>query len=145
MAEIKIRQLQEKDLANGFLESLDSLRKTSNIDKKRARSILKKMKGTKNYFVYIAELDSEIIGAATVFIEQKFIHNGGLVGHIEDVAVRKQFQGKGVGQKLVKALLLQAKKSGCYKTILDCNDDLIPFYQKIGFKHYSNSMRVDHK
>jgi len=144
MNDIKIRELKEKDLFNGFLESLDSLRKASDSSPKKAKEIFKKIKSDKNYKIYIAILDSRVVGTATIFIEQKFIHDGGRVGHIEDVSVRKKYKDKGIGQKIVKALLEYAKKKGCYKTILDCTDDLIPFYEKIGFKRHSNSMRFDH-
>jgi len=144
MNDIKIRELKEKDLFNGFLESLDSLRKASDSSPKKAKEIFKKIKSDKNYKIYIAILDSRVVGTATIFIEQKFIHDGGKVGHIEDVAIRKNYKDKGIGQKIVKALLEYAKKKGCYKTILDCTDDLIPFYEKIGFKRHSNSMRFDH-
>ena len=144
MTDIKIRELEEKDLFNGFLESLDSLRKASDLSPKKAKEVFKKIKSDKNYRIYVAVLDSKIVGTTTLFIEQKFIHDGGKVGHIEDVAVRKEYQNKGIGQKVVKALLEYAKKEGCYKTILDCTDDLIPFYEKIGFKRHSNSMRFNH-
>lgn len=144
MADVKIRELEEKDLSNGFLESLDSLRKASNLNPKKAKEVFRKIKSDPNYIIYVAILDSKVVGATTLFIEQKFIHDGGLVGHIEDVAVRKEYQGKGIGQKLVKALLEHAKKKGCYKTILDCTDDLVQFYEKIGLKRHSNSMRIDH-
>ena len=144
MDDIKIRELEEKDLFNGFLESLDSLRKTSDLSPKKAKEIFKKIKSDKNYKVYVAVLNSKIVGTATIFIEQKFIHSGGKVGHIEDVSIRKKFQDKGVGQKIVKALLEYAKKKGCYKTILDCTDDLVSFYEKIGFKRHSDSMRFDY-
>ena len=77
-------------------------------------------------------------------IEQKFIHDGGLVGHIEDVVVRKDYEGKGIGIKLVTSLLERAKEKNCYKTILDCNDNVKQFYERIGFKRESNGMRYDH-
>ena len=144
MTDVKIRELEEKDLSNGFLESLDSLRKASNLDPKKAKEIFKKIKSDPDCIIYVAVLDSKIIGATTLLIEQKFIHDGGLVGHIEDVVVRKEYQGSGIGQKLVKSLLEYAKKKGCYKIILDCADDLVPFYEKIGFKRHSNSMRIDY-
>ena len=144
MDNIKIRELKEKDLFNGFLESLDSLRKASDLSPKKAKEVFKKIKSDKNYKIYVAILDSKVVGTATIFIEQKFIHDGGKVGHIEDVAIRKNYKDKGIGQKIVKALLEYAKKKGCYKTILDCTDDLIPFYEKIGFQRHSNSMRFDH-
>ena len=144
MSVVKIRKLQRKDIYNGFLLSLDSLRKSSDIKPKKANMIFKKISKNSDLMIYVAIEDKKVIGAASVLIEQKFIHNGGKVGHIEDVAVRKEFQGKGVGQRLVNGLLQYAKKRGCYKTILDCSDDLIPFYENLGFKRYSNSMRFDH-
>jgi len=144
MTDVKIRKLQKKDLYNGFLTSLDSLRKASNIKPEKANAVFEKISKNPNQITYVAIKDSKVIGSACILIEQKFIHNGGRVGHIEDVVVEKKFQGKGVGQRLVQALLEYAKKQGCYKTILDCADDLVPFYENLGFKRYSNSMRVDH-
>ena len=144
MTDVKIRELQEKDLFNGFLESLDSLRKASDLDPKKAKSIFKKIKSRSDHIIYVAVQDSKVIGSATIFIEPKFIHDGSSVGHIEDVVVRKDQQGEGIGQKLIEALLEYAEKKGCYKTVLDCKDEVMPFYKKLGFKHHSNSMRFDH-
>ncbi|MDE1766909.1 MAG: GNAT family N-acetyltransferase [Thaumarchaeota archaeon] len=145
MTEIKIRKLQKKDLANGFLHSLDSLRKASDLSPGKARAIFESISSDPNEAVYVAAIGSKVVGAASIIIEQKFIHKGGKAGHIEDVVVAKEFQGKGIGQKVVQALLEHAEKKGCYKTILDCSDDLIPFYEKLGFKKYSNAMRFDHR
>ena len=142
---VKIRQLQEKDLFNGFLESLDSLRKASDLNPKKAKTIFKKMKSVPDHAIYVAVHDSKIIGSATIFVEQKFIHKGGKVGHIEDVVVSKEYQGEGVGLKLIKVLIQYAERKGCYKTVLDCTDEVMPFYKKLGFKHFSNSMRFDHR
>ena len=79
-----------------------------------------------------------------MLIEPKFIHQGGLVGHIEDVVVDKNYQGKKIGEKIMKYLLEIAQKRGCYKTILDCTDDVKKFYEKLGFKLTANEMRYDH-
>lgn len=144
MTEIKIRKLQKKDLYNGFLYSLDSLRDTSGIASRKARSTFDRISKNPNEIIYVAVMDLKIVGAASIIIEQKFIHDGGKVGHIEDVVVAKEFQGRGIGQKIVRSLLKYAQKKGCYKTILDCTDELVPFYKKIGFKLHSNSMRFDH-
>jgi len=43
MPEIIIREIEENDLEKGFLESLDFLRKASDIDKNKAKEILKKI------------------------------------------------------------------------------------------------------
>jgi len=144
MNQVKIRQIQENDLSQGFLESLDSLRKVSDLEEDNAKRVLKKIRSNQNHIIMVAELDGQIVGSITLLIEPKFIHQGGLVGHIEDVVVRSEFQGKGIGEQLVNAALEYAKNHGCYKTILDCDDNVKPFYEKIGFKRNSNAMRFNH-
>jgi len=144
MPEIIIREIEEDDLEKGFLETLDFLRNASGIDKNKAREILKDIKQNPNHIIYVAIDNKKIVGSTTLLIEQKFIHDGGLVGHIEDVVVRKDYEGKGIGIKLVTSLLERAKGKNCYKTILDCKDDVKQFYERIGFKRESNGMRYDH-
>ena len=144
MSDIKIRDIVELDIENGFLESLDSLKPASNLDRKTALDILKKIIHNPDHIIHIAEIDEKIVGSTTLFIEQKFIHNGGKVGHIEDVVVSKEFEGRGIGMKLVVSLLEKAEAMNCYKTILDCKKELIPFYERIGFKQESNQMRYNH-
>jgi len=144
MSEIKIRDIVESDIDIGFLESLDNLKNASNLDKDTARNILKKIIENPDHIIHVAEVDGKIIGSTTLLIEQKFIHKGGKVGHIEDVVVSKEFEGRGIGIKLVTSLLEVSKTKNCYKTILDCKDELIPFYERIGFKQESNQMRYNH-
>ena len=144
MSEIEIREIRENDLENGFLETLDFLRKASDLDKSKAKEILEKIKQNPNQIIHVAIDDKKIVGCITLLIEQKFIHDGGLVGHIEDVVVRKDYEGKGIGIELVISMLEYAKRKNCYKTILDCKDDVKQFYERIGFKHESNGMRYDH-
>jgi glucosamine-phosphate N-acetyltransferase len=62
------------------------------------------------------------------------IHNLGIVGHIEDIAVAKDQQGKKLGLKIIQALDFIAEKTGCYKSILDCSEANEGFYVKCGFK-----------
>ena len=144
MSDIIVRKILESDLDSGFLESLDSLRKSSDLDKNKAKEILKKINQNPNHTIFVAQYQGRIIGSTTLLIEQKFIHGGGKVGHIEDVVVSKEFQSRGVGVIIIKAVLEYAKSQGCYKTILDCDDSVRLFYEKIGFARHSNGMRYDH-
>lgn len=144
MTEVSIRKLEEKDLSNGFLTSLDSLRKASDIDSAKAKEIFKKINDNSDHNIFVAVLNDKVVGSTTLLIEQKFIHKGGLVGHIEDVVVNKEAQGQKIGERLILAALEYAKNAGCYKTILDCLDDVKPFYEKLGFKLHANAMRFDH-
>ena len=144
MTDFDIRILEEKDLFTGFLTSLDSLKKASDLNEEKAKDVFKKIKSNPNHQIFVVILDDKVIGSTTLLIEPKFIHQGGKVGHIEDVVIAKEFQGSGIGEKLINFVLDYAKKNDCYKTILDCSDDVKPFYEKIGFKKHSNGMRFDH-
>ncbi|MBM2818416.1 MAG: putative glucosamine 6-phosphate N-acetyltransferase [Nitrosarchaeum sp.] len=141
---ITIRKLQKEDLWNGFLTTLDSLRQASDIDKKIAEKVFDKINQNPEHVIAVAVIDGKIVGSTTLLIEIKFIHNGGKVGHIEDVVVNKEHQGKGLGEKIVNYILKYAGDEGCYKTILDCVDEVKPFYEKLGFRHNANALRFDH-
>ncbi|MDC0451364.1 GNAT family N-acetyltransferase [Nitrosopumilus sp.] len=144
MTDLIIRELEEKDFKNGFLTTLDVLRETSSMSEDKALEIFKKIKSNPEHIIIIAEIEGKVIGSTTLLIEPKFIHQGGVVGHIEDVVVDKKFQGKKIGEKIIIQVLEIAKNHGCYKTILDCSDNVKPFYEKLGFKHNSNELRFDH-
>ena len=144
MREPVIRELREDDLENGFLTTLDSLRQTSGIDSDKAREIFERIDSNPDHTIVIAELDGKIVASTTLLIEPKFIHKGGLVGHIEDVVVKRDFQGQKIGEKITRHILEFARSRGCYKTILDCTDEVRPFYEKMGFKHTVNGLRFDH-
>ena len=144
MDEPIIRELEENDFKKGFLNALDTLKETSNITEDKALEIFKNIKSNPKHIIVVAEINDKIVGSTTLLIEPKFIHQGGIVGHIEDVVVDKKFQGKKIGEKIIVHILEIAKNHGCYKTILDCSDNIKPFYEKLGFKHNSNELRFDH-
>ena len=89
MSELIIRKIIESDLENNFLESLDNLKKASDLDKGIAKNILKGILDDSKHIIHVAELNGKIVGSTTLLIEQKFIHKGGIVGHIEDVVVKE--------------------------------------------------------
>ena len=144
MSDPIIRELRKEDLGNGFLTTLDSLRQTSDIDQNKAEEIFEKINSNPDHVIVVAELDGKIVGTYNTSDRDKIYSQGGLVGHIEDVVVDKNFQGQKIGEKIMKYLLEFAKNRGCYKTILDCTDDVKPFYEKLGFKHIANELRFDH-
>ena len=144
MDEPIIRELEENDFKRGFFNVLDTLRETSNITEDKTLEIFKNIKSNPKHIIIVAEINGKIVGSTTLLIEPKFIHQGGIVGHIEDVVVSKEFQGKKIGKKIIKYVLELAKNHGCYKTILNCSDDVKAFYEEIGFKDHSNELRFNH-
>ena len=144
VSKLVVRSLERGDLTCGFLETLDSLKSTSGMRQEKAEEIFDMTETDPNRIIAVAIIDRRVVGTATLLVEQKFIHCGGMTGHIEDVAVHKDHQGAGVGTAVVQFLLEAARVRGCYKTILDCKDDLVPYYERLGFRLYSNGMRIDH-
>jgi GNAT superfamily N-acetyltransferase len=95
---------------------------------KRLRSTL----GTYYITVIVDKADDQLVAAATLFVERKHIHAGGSAGPIEEVVVSAKTQGKGLGLKLVRGLKEMGEQLGCYKTILDCGEAKVGFYEKCG-------------
>ncbi len=143
--DIRIRELEAKDITHGFLATLDALRPaSSSMDVDKARKILGRIDRNQDHVIVVAEKEGAVVGAATLLIEPKFIHDGGLAGHIEDVAVHSDFQGRGIGRMIILHLLKTARDRGCYKTVLDCTEDVRPFYEELGFRRAADQLRVDH-
>jgi glucosamine-phosphate N-acetyltransferase len=135
-----IRLLAPGDFDNGFFETLNSLRETG-ITAREAERILESRPS--NIRTYVLLVDSQVAATATLLIEQKFIHRGGIVGHIEDVATRPNFRGRGLARRLIEYLIDEARAAGCYKVILDCDAEVEPFYERIGFRPAGRCMRVN--
>ncbi|PIO68223.1 acetyltransferase, GNAT family [Teladorsagia circumcincta] len=87
--------------------------------------------------------NGRVVGAATLVIEWKFIHQAGCRGRVEDVVVDKDMRGKKMGALLNRVLVGLAKKVGVYKLSLECKDSLIPFYELYGYsKDVGNNFLV---
>ena len=61
MSEITIRELEKKDLWNGFLTTLDSLRTASDIDKNTAESVFDKIRSNPDHIIAVAEYEGKIV------------------------------------------------------------------------------------
>jgi glucosamine-phosphate N-acetyltransferase len=143
----EVREIKEGDLKKGYFSTLKNLSELGSVEEsmERAGQILNNIISNPLHRIFVAidKETSEVIGATTLLVEQKFIHSGGKAGHIEDVVTRKGFEGLGIGSALICHALHFAKTAGCYKVVLDCSDTNIKFYQKAGFKVHETSMRFD--
>ncbi|RMZ74337.1 glucosamine 6-phosphate N-acetyltransferase [Pyrenophora seminiperda CCB06] len=130
------RPLERKDYANGFLDVLRVLTTVGDITEEQWNKRYDWMSARNDEYFLLCITDSSnaIVGTGALIVERKFIHQLGLVGHIEDIAVAKDQQGKKLGLRIIQALDFVAEKVGCYKTILDCSEANEGFYVKCGFK-----------
>jgi dTDP-glucose pyrophosphorylase/GNAT superfamily N-acetyltransferase len=93
-------------------------------------------------YILVLRYEDQIVGTGSLLVEQKLTHNMGKVGHIEDVVVDLQYRGLGLARQMIELLICMAQDNNCYKVILDCSDDLIGFYGKMGFEKSANTMRL---
>ena len=146
-----IREIEEKDIeSGGLLEVLENLAPVGGLTMPAAKMILKEIRSNPLHKIFVAVTQEGlgrglVIGTTTLLVEPKFIFGGGRVGHIEDVAVRAGYQRKGIGFKLVNYATEQAVAMRCVRTVLDCSDENVPFYKKIGYSYHGNTMKIEHK
>ena len=130
-----IRPIALDDYERGVLDVLRVLTTVGDISKEKwAAQFAYWKKHNDQYFtVVITDKSQAVVAVGTVLIERKLIHECGLVGHIEDIAVDKTQQGKKLGLRLINALTAIGKSQGAYKVILDCSDHNVAFYEKCGY------------
>ena len=143
-----IRELRKDDLNTSFFKLLSQLGGgTKNFLGRFAKKPdvhdlwSKYLSGIARTFVFIHE--DKIVGVASILMEEKMLKGGSSVGHIEDVVVDKTERSLGIGKALISRCVEAAKDFGCYKVILDCSEENIPFYVKCGFAPHSYCMRLD--
>jgi len=145
--DLHMRPLAQTDLSRSHLKVLSVLTSTPDLTQAQYVQAFNRLRSCPDtYFtlVIISRETDQIVGVGSVFLEQKFTRNLGTVGHIEDIAVDKSMQGRKLGLRIINALTGISEKMGCYKTILNCSDANIPFYQKCGFEKKENEMARYH-
>jgi glucosamine-phosphate N-acetyltransferase len=135
---VTIREIKYEDIDKGFLDVLDNLVPPDIGNKEHAKNILQKIKMNPLHKIFVAEEDDsngKVVGTTTLLIEPKFINKGMQVGYIEDVSVRKEYEGLGIGSKLITyATNYAISREGCRKVLLYCSEKTKPFYEKLGYQ-----------
>lgn len=95
------------------------------------------------YRTVVAVIEGRVVGTATLVLERKLLGDGLRAGHIQEVAVLADHQGKGVGKALVEWCKNEARRMGCYKVMLECLPERVGFYERLGFSSQEVSLRVN--
>ena len=96
----------------------------------------------KHIHIWVIEVNNELIASGTILYEIKLIHNISLYAHIEDIIVSSKYRKNGYGLILLNELVDVCKKNNSYKILLDCQEELIKFYEKSGFKKNGSQMVI---
>lgn len=127
------RNLKINDYNNNYLDLLNQLTDVNKdeISFNEFKLFLDNLDNS--HIIKVIELNNKIVASGTLLIENKIIHKFGKVGHIEDIVVDENERGLGLGKKIIDHLTKLAKDAGCYKSILNCNESNIKFYEKCGY------------
>lgn len=125
----------QPDMDNGRVLSLQ-----------QAQEIFARMSGYPNYKVYVAAEGGEIVGTFALAVMDNLAHLGAPSSLIEDVVVRADQQGKGIGKRMMDFAIERCKEQGCYKVALSSNLKRVGahrFYESLGFQRHGISFVVE--
>lgn len=142
MDNIIIRNIHNNDINKNILNILNQLSNTKTISKHFFSQFLKTLNNNHQIIVIEDTINNIIIGMGTIIIEQKIIHNMGKVAHIEDIVIDTNYRKRGLATKLLTKLKSIAMHNKCYKIILNCNENLIKYYEKNGFLQKNIQMAI---
>ena len=134
------RKLDKSDFHKNYLQLLSQLTEVGNITYEDFSNILSKIQS--DIWVFEDTITNKIVASASIFLEQKIIHNGGIVAHLEDVVVDETYRGKQLGKKLICNIVEKARESCAYKIIADCKPELLSFYSKNGFEKRGEQIAI---
>jgi glucosamine-phosphate N-acetyltransferase len=144
---VTIRQLRTKDIPQ-YLNVLTNLTEVR-VNLATAQKIYEREIATNPlHYIFVAtdkkkSNNNKVVAAScTLLVEPKMIGNGDRVGHIEDVAVAKEYQGLGIGSRIVDyATKFGFEKMNCVRIELDCAESTAPFYEKLGYVYHDILMK----
>ncbi|RKS99161.1 GNAT family N-acetyltransferase [Flavobacterium sp. 123] len=87
------------------------------------------------FHVFVAELDSEIVGIALYYY--RYSTWKGKTIHLEDLVVKEKMRGTGLGYALYSEIIKQGQKDNVRRiewNVLDWNTPAVEFYEKSGAK-----------
>ena len=130
MNNLIIREINFDDYNREYMDLLfEFTNYKHDMDQEKFNLYLNSMQDFNKILVIYDKNSDKIIGAGTLFILSK-LHNNP-VGQIEDVIIKKEYRGLGLGKQIIKELTeIGINKYKCYKIILNCVDHNIDFYNK---------------
>ena len=144
MSLYQLRKIEKEDFHKKYLYLLKQLTTIDpdKINKEMFDTFLDNL--NVNHQIYVIEQMEQhiIIGTITILFEQKLIHTMGIVCSIEDVIIDTNFRGLKLSKLLLNKAIELAQHYGCYKIILNCNDDNVVIYEKNGFINNGNLMSL---
>ena len=86
---------------------------------------------------FIAELEGRVVATGTLAVLPNLTRGGRPYGLIENVVTDEAFRRGGIGKELLRHILQEAERRGCYKLMVLADvhrEGVVEFYRAAGFK-----------
>lgn len=137
-----IRKIEVQDYYKDYFNLLSQLTYAENVNFEEWKIRIKDIEQNPYHHIFVIEDKDKIIASITVLIEMKIIRNLSYISHIEDIIVSSEYRNMGLAKKLIEYCIELSKNYNCYKIILNCEKNLIPFYSKFGFCNKNIEMSI---
>lgn len=87
-------------------------------------------------FIFLARVDQAAVGLAYAAAHLSAEH-GGIIGWLEEIYVRRDMRGRGIGAALLTAVIEKAQKLGWRALeleVVEGHERAVPLYQRHGFQ-----------
>jgi len=102
--------------------------------------------GVPSVFYFVCENEDAVIAFASLHI-QRLLHHCARVAEIQEIIVKSEYQGSGIGRGLFQALEAMARQAGCALLEVCCNrmrKRAHGFYERCGMTgtHYKFTVKL---
>lgn len=118
------------------------------LDEEEAQRTFAEFARYPNYRLFVASDDGNgaIVGSYALLVMHNLAHRGTPSAIAEDVVVRPDRQGQGIGRQMMAHAVAQARQAGCYKLALSSNrkrQAAHAFYESLGFTQHGLSFVIE--
>jgi len=106
---------------------------------------LRSMTGDPNNALLVADVDGRVAGVFQLTIIQHVANTGAKIAQIENVVVHPELRGRGIGEKMMRWAIDEARRRGCFRIQLTTNKirkRAHAFYERLGFVASHEGMKL---
>ncbi len=95
--------------------------------------------------IVLEDAEEQIIGTMQLSFIQYLTYQGGIRAQIEAVRIRKEYRGRGIGEKMFQWAIKRAKERKAHLIQLTTDKkrpDALRFYEKLGFQASHEGMKL---
>ena len=110
-----------------------------------AGHIFARMKAYPDYRIFVALLNSRVVGTFAILIMANIAHMGAPSAILEDVVVEEGLRGQGVGKRMMDFANALCRAKGCYKMAFSSNRNrgaAHRFYESLGYAKHGYSFYI---